>query len=200
MLMDLEGSIAGPDGRSGSLSGPADRRVFNAIRSHADAVIIGASTMRAERYRPMVPKPELVESRAAAGLQPALQLVIVSVSLDLPWDEAVFDESTFRPIVATCEAADPGLVEMARAHAEVLICPGDSVDPVWLLAQLTARGLRRFICEGGRNLLNAFAEAGLVDEWNLTLGPSAAGVGFDLVSTNDDEGFHFLRYVKKDNT
>jgi riboflavin biosynthesis pyrimidine reductase len=174
--------------------------VFSAIRSHADAVIIGASTMRAERYRPMVPKPELVESRAAAGLQPALQLVIVSVSLDLPWDEAVFDESTFRPIVATCAAADPGLVEMARAHAEVLICHGDSVDPVWLLAQLTARGLRRFICEGGRHLLNAFAEAGLVDEWDLTLGPSAAGVSFDLVDTTDDEGFHFLRYVKKDNS
>ena len=200
MLMDLEGSIAGQDGRSGSLSGPADRRVFSAIRSHADAVIIGASTMRAERYRPMVPRPELVESRAAAGLQPAVQLVIVSVSLDLPWDEAVFAESTFRPIVATCEAADPANVETAREHAEVLICPGESVDPAWLLAQLTARGLRRFICEGGRHLLNAFATAGLVDEWDLTLGPSAAGVGFDLVDTTDDEGFHFLRYVKKDNT
>ena len=117
MLMDLEGSIAGSDGRSGSLSGPADRRVFSAIRSHADAVIIGASTMRAERYRPMVPRSELVESRAAAGLRPALQLVIVSVSLDLPWEEAVFAESTFRPIVATCDAADPFLVEAAREHA-----------------------------------------------------------------------------------
>ena len=200
MLMDLEGSIAGSDGRSGSLSGPADRRVFSAIRSHADAVIIGASTMRAERYRPMVPKPELVESRATAGLRPALQLVIVSVSLDLPWDEAVFVESTFRPIVATCEAADPALVESARRHAEVLVCPGDSVDPAWLLAQLTSRGLRRFICEGGRHLLSTFAEAGLVDEWDLTLGPSAAGLGFELMDTTDDEGFHFLRYVKKDNT
>jgi riboflavin biosynthesis pyrimidine reductase len=148
----------------------------------------------------MVPKPEFVESRTAAGLQPALQLVIVSVSLDLPWGEAVFAESFFRPIVATCEAADPANVESAREHAEVLICPGESVDPAWLLAQLTARGLRRFICEGGRNLLNAFAEAGLVDEWDLTLGPSAAGVDFELANTADDEGFHFLRYVKKDNT
>jgi riboflavin biosynthesis pyrimidine reductase len=148
----------------------------------------------------MVPKPELVASRAAAGLRPALQLVIVSVSLDLPWGEAVFAESTFRPIVTTCEAADPANIETARGHAEVLICPGDSVDPAWLLAQLTARGLRRFICEGGRNLLNAFAEAGLVDEWDLTLGPSAAGLGFELMDTTDDEGFHFLRYVKKDNS
>ena len=200
MLMDLEGSIAGSDGRSGSLSGPADRRVFSAIRSHADVVIIGASTMRAERYRPMVPKPEFVESRAAAGLQPALQLVIVSVSLDLPWGEAVFAESTVRPIVATSEAADPASVEAAREHAEVLICPGAAVDPAWLLAQLTARGFRRFICEGGRNLLNTFAEAGLIDEWDLTLGPSAAGVDFELTGTSDDEGFHFLRYLKKDNT
>src|SRR3954467_87 len=78
MVTTLDGAAAGPDGLSGSISGEADKAVFDAVRREADAVIIGAGTMRAERYGPF-------RNRA--------RLAIVTRSLDLPWDEAVFHES-----------------------------------------------------------------------------------------------------------
>ena len=52
MVTTLDGAAAGPDGLSGSISGEADKLVFDAVRREADAVLIGAGTMRAERYGP----------------------------------------------------------------------------------------------------------------------------------------------------
>ena len=58
MVTTLDGAAAGPDGLSGSISGDADQAVFAAVRRHADAVLIGAGTLRAERYKPMLARKE----------------------------------------------------------------------------------------------------------------------------------------------
>ena len=51
MLSSVDGSVTGPDGRSGSLATSSDRVVFRHLRSLADAIIVGAGTVRAEDYR-----------------------------------------------------------------------------------------------------------------------------------------------------
>ena len=83
MVMTLDGATVGPDGLSGSISGAADKRVFMETRRLADVVLVGAGTIRAERYRPMVAKPEWQDARADAGLAPAVQVVIVSGRLEM---------------------------------------------------------------------------------------------------------------------
>ncbi len=75
---------------------PADKRVFVETRRLSDAIVVGAGTIRAERYRPMVAKPEWQDARSDAGLAPAVQVVIVGGRLDLPWDEQLFPDSTLR--------------------------------------------------------------------------------------------------------
>ena len=104
----LDGAYAGADGRSGSISGPADRRVLAAVRRWSDAVVVGAATMRVERYTPMRVSDEVASERVARGLAPAPRLVIISGSLDLPWSDPVYSESTLPPLIVTGErsAAD----------------------------------------------------------------------------------------------
>src|SRR3954467_4360445 len=70
MVTTLDGAASGPDGLSGSISGDADQAVFAATRRYADAVLVGAGTLRAERYQPMRTKPADAEARRSQGLAP----------------------------------------------------------------------------------------------------------------------------------
>src|SRR4029450_10927854 len=50
-VMSLDGSVQGPDGRSGSINTESDHHVFALQRALADAVLVGANTGRSEGYR-----------------------------------------------------------------------------------------------------------------------------------------------------
>ena len=196
-VMALDGAAAGPDGRSGSISGPADRRVLGAVRRWSDAVVVGAATMRAERYNPMKVSDAVAAERLAAGQQVAPRLVIVSASLDLPWSDPAYTQSVLPPLIVTVASSSPE----ARAHVpetcEVLIGPGERVDPVWLREQLVDRGMERIVCEGGRALLADFARAGALDEWALTVsGLMPAGAFAPVLARCEDE-FVFTRFVRR---
>src|SRR3546814_12193255 len=50
MIASLTGTAAGSDGTSDTLTSPTDRAILGIIRSSADVVLVGAATVRAERY------------------------------------------------------------------------------------------------------------------------------------------------------
>lgn len=154
MVATLDGAAAGADGLSKSISTPADQEVFALMRSYADAIVVGAGTVRAERYRPN-PKP----------------LVVVSRRGELP--EHLADSAA---LLAT-GTASPGLGAARGRLGErrVMTAGTDGVDPAELVAALAARGWRHLLVEGGPSLLGDFAAAGLVDEWCVTLSPRVAG-------------------------
>ena len=217
MVMTLDGATTGPDGLSGTISGAADKRVFMETRRLSDAVLVGAGTIRAERYRPMLAKPEWQEARRAAGLAAAPQVVVVSGRLDLPWDEPMFTESALPVIVATTETADEAAIEQARQYAEVVAFGADTLDVNALVQWMHGRGLQRIVCEGGEALLDTLVRADLVDEMDLTISPLLAGGGFLNEPATDarnpatgrypqfalahefvDEGFVFCRFLRSD--
>ena len=188
MVTTLDGAAAGPDGLSGSISGEADKLVFDAVRREADAVLIGAGTMRAERYGPF-------RGRA--------RLAIVSRSLDLPWDAPVFSESAQPLLVLASDGADasqvPDTCEVVRV----------ADDPEAFIHALEERGLGRIVCEGGPSLLRDLVAAGLVDEADITVSPTFTGtahspdtpslaevVHWDLEHLLTEDGFLMGRYVR----
>lgn len=213
MLRALDGGVAGPDNRSRSVSSDRDRDVLSEVRRLADAVVVGAGTLRIERYGPMRVREDAVAERRSSGLADAPVLVVVSGSLDLPWDEPVFSESAIRPIVVTAEAADEGAVRRAAERVDLVRLPGGRVGAADLVSTLHERGLRRLVCEGGPGLLRDFAAEGRIDEVDLTVAPLAptygpgagdaeAGAppphGFELVQLVEHESFLFARYVRGD--
>ena len=78
------------------------------LRTRVDAVMIGAGTMRAERYGRVVGDPAKREQRERDGLAPDPLMVIVSGRLDLPWDAPLFTEGYGQVLIATvARAPDP---------------------------------------------------------------------------------------------
>src|SRR3954464_8001717 len=72
MVGGLDGSAA-VSGRVGVLSGPADARLFTELRSIADVVLVGARTVRRERYGPV----KLRGERIAQGRPPTPRIAVV---------------------------------------------------------------------------------------------------------------------------
>jgi len=85
MVASVDGRVA-IGGRSAPLSGPPDRELFHELRAQADAVMVGAGTVRIERYGPIIRDADVRERRRAAGLREQPLAVIASRSLDLPAD------------------------------------------------------------------------------------------------------------------
>ena len=163
------------EGRSGPLGGPADRRVFSAMRAVADAVLVGAGTVRAEDYGPVAAGPELVGRRAARGQAPRPTLAVVTRRGDLDPRSRIFSGDPRVVVLTTAEvvAARPDLAEVA----ELVACGPSEVDAASAVGELRRRGLGRILCEGGPALARSLLSAGLVDELCLTISPLVVGGG-----------------------
>ena len=165
------------DGRAtiGGVSGPigseTDTAMLAGLRKRFDAVMIGAGTMRAERYGRLVKKQETRERREQLGLQSEPLMVIVSGRLDLPWDAPLFTEGG-QVLVFTVSEAEPPEV----AASLEIVRHQSFVDIVAALRHLRReRGIRALLCEGGPHLHGQLWAAGLVDELFLTTAPKLTG-------------------------
>ncbi|GAB2837422.1 pyrimidine reductase family protein [Actinocorallia aurea] len=186
MIASADGA-ATREGLSGGLGNETDRLLFQALRGFADAIVVGAETVRAEGYGPA-----------------SVPLAIVSRSLDLDFASPLFE---CRTILLTVAGA-PRLAE-AREHAEVIVAGEESVDLTAAVDALHGLGLTKLLCEGGPTILGGIAAAGLLDELCLTLSPRLVGgaaprivrgpaldEGMTLAAVRQDGDHLFLRYRK----
>lgn len=168
MIATLDGAATGSDGRSGSINGDADHRVFEALRGWADVVLVGAGTVRAEGYRAPRTPGHLIEARRRRGQADHPALAVVTGGGDLP--DAVLADDPPPWVVTTTDA--PGLAALRRRvpRGQVLVHDG-AVDPAATIDALVDAGLPRILTEGGPTLLGALLGAGVVDELCLTWSP-----------------------------
>jgi riboflavin biosynthesis pyrimidine reductase len=170
MISTLDGAIT-IEGRSGLLGGPADRNVFQVLRSVADIILVGAGTARAEGYGPVMLDDQLRAQRAARGQSDVPPIAVVTGTGNLDWSAPFFTEADARPVVVTTSACDTGARRRAEAVADVLIAGEERVDPAEALHQLSLAGYRSVLLEGGPGLNADVVHAGLLDELCLTLSP-----------------------------
>jgi riboflavin-specific deaminase-like protein len=197
-------------GRTRALGGEADRALFHHLRTQVDAVMVGAGTLRVERYGRLVRLPELREKREREGLEPDPLAVVVSGRLLLPADIPLLADPESRVVVLT---SSEGEIEGCAAQVEYIRAPESAagLELAPLLRTLREqRGVRSILCEGGPTLNWTLLREELVDELFLTLTPQlAAGrdvptivVGnplpepleLELVSLLEGDGELFLRY------
>jgi riboflavin-specific deaminase-like protein len=181
MVSSLDGRAA-VDGQTRGLSSETDRRLFHLLRAAGDALLVGAGTVREERYGVAVKNDELRERRQAHGLDPEQPTVVVSSRLILPSDLPLLQAKGAPVIVAT--GADH---ELEGVEADVKYeRTGD--DLRLLLARLRAEhGIRSLVCEGGPTLLSYLLAAGLVDELFLSIAPKLVGGGEEPAITTGRE-------------
>jgi riboflavin biosynthesis pyrimidine reductase len=214
MVASADGASA-LDGRSGALGGPADRMVFNVLRSLADVILIGARTARAERYKPVTESQIWPELRA--GKSPMPPIAVVSASLDFSDCQpllAGLPEHAQTLIITTAEAAATVPPE-STGSARLIVAGERRVDVSQAVAALVSLGHREILTEGGPHLLAQLTRAALLDELCLTTSPvlaagsasrildssghperPAAAVRLELAHVLTDAGFLLSRYLR----
>jgi riboflavin-specific deaminase-like protein len=200
-------------GRSGSIGARADKELFLGLRTATDAVMAGAGTVRAERYRRLVRDKRRREIRRERGLEEEPLACIVSGRLALSDEIPLLADPDARVAVVT--ASQASLPAECRADIEYIRASNSgTLDLSAAMVELHERfGVRTLLCEGGPHLNAQLLAAGLVDELFLSLAPKlAAGdatgeslrilsgpeldppVALALVSATEHESHLFLRY------
>lgn len=167
------------EGKSAGLQTPGDNRIFAALRDLADVVLVGAGTARTEHYGPLKPSADRKQKREANGLAPTLPIAVVTRSLGLDPNMALFTaaDPDARTLVFTCAAARPDEHADLGRVAEVIVCGESEVDLAEVHGVLIGRGLRRVLCEGGPTLFADLTGIGNVTELCLSISPVLAGPG-----------------------
>lgn len=211
-------------GNTNAMGNDTDRDLFLGARQWADAILVGANTVRLEEYgRVSYGNAAQLRARQALGQTRAPVMAVLSRSLEFP-DLRAFrrddsddpDGADAVPLVLTPQASldDSALAhhrdELTEAGA-LLVSTGEG-RPQDVIDALTARGLNRISCEGGPGILSLFLEADLIDVAHLTVEPMfSAPVEHPLLAVRDDQeefsrafrleqvsptddGFVFLRY------
>jgi riboflavin biosynthesis pyrimidine reductase len=187
VAFDTEGHTGG-----GEVSGRFKPDVFlmGLLRATADAVLVGAGTVRSAPGHDWSPgrvyppaAADYAAWRAQLGLhapQPTTVIVTAAGRLD-PHHAGLSVPGVPVMIVTTAVGARhlrdlplPPDVDVVEAG------DGDRVDAEALLAVLAARRFELVVCEGGPNLLADVLDRGFLDESFLTLAPQLAGRSPDM--------------------
>ncbi|MBW1600694.1 dihydrofolate reductase family protein [Streptomyces sp. JJ66] len=213
MVASLDGA-AHHGGRSQPLSSDTDMRIFGVLRALADAVVVGAETVRQEGYRPARAREAFAARRAAAGQAPAPAIAVLSAGLELDFTAPLFTAPHTPTLVLTGAGAPTDRVAAARATGARVVFAGEGIgaDPARVPALLAEHGHHRLLTEGGPRVLGEFAATGVLDELCLAISPRvtageaprimngpalAAPADFVLESLLEEAGFLFTRYRRQ---
>ncbi|HWT22572.1 MAG TPA: dihydrofolate reductase family protein, partial [Solirubrobacteraceae bacterium] len=125
MVTSADGRAA-LSGSSRALGSAADTLLLGELRALADAVLIGAGTVRAEGYARLVAAEERVARRRAAGRADTPLAVVLSRTLALPWDAGLFAARDQPVLVYTGTSAPGRPPDGLRAPVEVVRLPDPS--------------------------------------------------------------------------
>ncbi|RJQ77336.1 dihydrofolate reductase family protein [Amycolatopsis panacis] len=181
------------------LSNEDDFAEVDRLRAEADAILVGAGTVRADNPRLLVRSAKLRQERLAAGKPEQPIKATVTAGGDLDPAARFFTTGDAPKLVY----APPGVADGLAGVATVVTIPpsegaegGAGTDATtggerpakvgaagsgtarWLgnvLDDLAARGVRKLLVEGGGAVHTQFLDAGLADEVRLAVAPLIVG-------------------------
>jgi riboflavin biosynthesis pyrimidine reductase len=212
MVASVDGA-ASLDGVTRGLSSAADRRVFALLRTLADVIVVGAATVRAEKYAPVRQHELWPDLRPGRAPTPPIAVITARLGID-PASRLITEApASARTIIITTASAPAGQRALLEEHAEVIVAGQDRVDLKTAVAALAERGHRRMLTEGGPHVLAEIAAAGLLDELCLTVSPVLAGPAparilagsasagapqpLTLAHVLEEDGYLLCRYTRK---
>src|SRR3984885_1248001 len=120
MVASADGA-ASQGGASAGLSSAADRHVFALLRTLADVILVGAATVRTERYGPV--RPRELWRHLRDGRAPTPPIAVVSMRLDLDPASRLLAGSPphARTIIITGDASPPDRRAELAKHADIIV-------------------------------------------------------------------------------
>ncbi len=187
LAISLDGRLAAAEGGAAQIGGAGDRQVLEEALAWADAVLLGAQTLRLHGSTCLIHRPELLRQRSAAGLAPQPLAIVVSRSGVVPPELPFFQQPLERGLLLL--EPPPGLHRLHQPLERGLRLDPAPPRPaasgfgrrwcccVWseALAQLAAAGLERLVVLGGASLAASLLAENWLDELQLTLCPRLLG-------------------------
>ena len=161
---------------------PSDRFLMGLLRACADAVVLGAGTLRATPGHLWTPAhvypalaTEFIALRSALGRSAEPKLVLLTATGDIDLKHPALVKGA---IVITTEDGAKKIGERLPATCELVVMgKGKSLDLNKAIGEVRGRGLDVLLCEGGPHVIGQLLEDGLLDEAFLTVSPVLAGRG-----------------------
>lgn len=182
LASSLDGRIATGTGESRWITGPRARSEVHLLRAQADAILVGAGTVRSDN-------PRLdVRELGMSDCNPVR--VVVSGALALPRDGHLAETAAGAPLWL-CHDSEADAArrkawsELGATLIEIPFRTDGQLDLSAMMQRLGDRGITRVLCEGGGRLAAALIEDDLVDELvcytaGLALGAAAVPAIGDL--------------------
>jgi 5-amino-6-(5-phosphoribosylamino)uracil reductase len=180
LAMTADGKIATGDRSPAKFSSKADFRHMEEQVAQADAVLIGAGTIRAHGTTMRILDPELIKKRVAQGQSPQPIQIVCSRSGDLDKNLAFFRQAVPRWLLTTSQEIDESgfdrvlFMPIKNSHTPVLKSD-PSIDWRRTWQELAKAGISRLCILGGAEIATALWEFELIDEFQLTICPLILG-------------------------
>ena len=163
------------------LSGKSDtdRFVMGLLRAFADAVVVGAGTLRAEPRHLWT--PARIYPGASAGYselrknlerRPEPELVLLTRQGEVDASLPAFEHGA---LIITTDQAASRLRSTLPSASRAVGLPDGELGISNVLGVVRAEGHQMILTEGGPTVLGEFLKEGLLDELFLTLSPRIAG-------------------------
>jgi riboflavin-specific deaminase-like protein len=177
MAMTADGKITSVTREYPRFTSENDRRHMDRLRASADAILVGAQTLRADNPALHIRTDDARSLRRSLGKPSGLLRVLVTASGRLEPSSRFFDDTDDGAgrIVATVDELPAERLAELGGRAEIWKIGRDSVDLSELLSRLAERGVERLLVEGGAELNWALLRDDLVDELHVTIAPVLLG-------------------------
>jgi riboflavin-specific deaminase-like protein len=176
--MSVDGYIDDTSSDRLLLSNEADLDRVDSQRALADAVLVGATTIRRDNPRLLVRSSARRSARQERGLPVSPAKVAITRSGNIDPQAGFFTDGgaeVCKLVYCASPAVRAAQDRLSMAPATSIIDAGSPLDLGIVLTDLTARGIRRLMVEGGQNIHTQFLAAGLADELQLVIAPFFVG-------------------------
>jgi len=172
--MSLDGYLDDTSDQRLLLSNDADFDRVDEVRAGADAILLGAGTVRTDDPRVWVRSDERRAKRAADGRRESPIKVTLTSGGELDPGARFFTVGTVDKVVYTTTTAARRVRDRLGSVATV-VDGGTDITAPWMLEDLATRGVQRLMVEGGGTIHTMLLTAGVVDELHLVVAPFFVG-------------------------
>jgi 5-amino-6-(5-phosphoribosylamino)uracil reductase len=180
--MSVDGYIDDAGPRRLLVSNDEDFDRVDGERATADAILVGAATIRADDPRLLVRSEARRTERRRQGRPANPRKVTITATGDLDPAAAFFaatggEPGALGPVVYCPTTKVAATRDRLAGTSATVVGAGDPLELAVVLDDLVRRDVERLLVEGGSQIHTQFLAAGLVDEVHLAIGPFFVGGG-----------------------
>jgi diaminohydroxyphosphoribosylaminopyrimidine deaminase/5-amino-6-(5-phosphoribosylamino)uracil reductase len=170
----IDGKLAYTDDKNKWISSQASRKDAHKLRSRAQAILVGINTVLTDD--PLL-TPQDTGSRGKK-----LTRIVMDSQLRIPLNSHLVKTANKQPVKVVTYAgsatADSGKTELLKKAGVEILAFGDlqgKSNLAFVLDELSKRGVRQLLVEGGAKIIASFLRDNLADELRIYIAPKILG-------------------------